>query len=328
MRAKPLHLVLIAIAVTLAWTARTAWIARQDLVTLDVRDMDVAKVVRKIERQTWETILLQSGVTGRVTLKVSKAPLEPVLELVAGQVTARSAHVYPIYRDKSRLKALQHLIRSHSPAEAPASQWTNFAFRGRIGGGPRGGGLEGSDAASSGITLSLQDKEPGRAALTVGYAVHGLVVPEDGIDTKVSLSLTNASPEEAVQKFAKAVFRNYDSFYVIQPSGFGRGPGPGEFDEDRMREQREARMDAMSPEQKARMEEMRNLSPEERRAVMQARMEDPAVQQRMVDRMLNDIRTSTPEQIVQRQRQRRQMRNAFQQQGPPGDPGQPGRPAQ
>ena len=74
-------------------------------------------------------------------------------------------------------------------------------------------------------------------------------------------------------------------------------------------------MEALSPEQRARMEEMRSLSPEERRAIMQARMEDPAVQQKMVERVLNDLRTSTPEQMIKRKRDRRQMMQASQQQG-------------
>jgi len=77
-------------------------------------------------------------------------------------------------------------------------------------------------------------------------------------------------------------------------------------------------MEALSPEQRARMEEMRNLTPEERQARMQARLEDPAAQQRMIDRTLNNIRMSTPVEMVDRKRQRIQRMQAFQQQGQGG----------
>jgi hypothetical protein len=81
-----------------------------------------------------------------------------------------------------------------------------------------------------------------------------------------------------------------------------------------------ARLEALPAEQRARLEEMRSLSPEERQARMQARMEDPTVQQRMTDRSLNDIRNSTPEQMVQRKRERLQRMQNFQQQGQGAQP--------
>ena len=110
------------------------------------------------------------------------------------------------------------------------------------------------------------------------------------------------------------------NLYVLQTARFGPGRGAPELDQEAMRERVAARLEALPPDQRARLEEMRNLSPEERQARMQARMEDPAVQQRMTDRALNEIRSSTPEQIVQRKRQRRQMAQNFQQAGQGGRP--------
>jgi hypothetical protein len=286
--------------------------------------MEVRQVVKKIERQTWESIVLNKEVQGKVTLNVRKAPLEAVLELVAGQVSARSSHIYPIYRSKSSLKELQALLQRENGANAQAKRWTNFAFRGRMeaGGGVRAG-FDGADSATNNlINLRFQNKEPSVAALTLGFASRSQIVPEDGIDLKVNLELNNVTREQAIKKFAKALYRNWDNLYVLQAARFGPGRGAPEFDQEAMRERMAARMEALPPDQRARFEEMRNLSPEERQARMQARMEDPAVQQRMTDRALNEIRNSTPEQIVQRKRQRRQMAQNFQQ------PGQGNRPPQ
>jgi type II secretory pathway component GspD/PulD (secretin) len=304
-----------------SWTAVRA---HRNLVTLNVRNMEVRQVVRKIERQTWENIVVNKGVQGRVTLEVYNAPLEAVLDLVAGQVSARSSHLYPIYHKKSSLKELRALLQQASGENGEAKRWTNFAFRGRMGGGGGfRGGFEGMDSATNKlINLRFEDKQPSAAAQTLGFATQTQIVPEDGIDLKVNLELKNVTPEEAVKKFAKALYRNWDNLYVIQSARFGPGREPGEIDPEVRRERMSARLEVLSPEQRARFEEMRNLSPEERQARMQARMEDPAAQQRMIDRSLNEIRNSTPEQMVERKRQRRQMMQNFR---PPGQGAQPPR---
>jgi hypothetical protein len=308
-----------------ALLAYGAWIAvraHRNLVTFNVRNMEVRQVVRKIERQTWKRVVVNKDVQGRVTLEVRNAPLEAVLDLVAGQVSARSSHLYPIYHRKSSLEELQTILQQQSGENAEAKRWTNFASRGRVGGGGGfRGGFDGMDSATNRlINLRFEDKQPSVAALTLGFATQAQIVPEDGIDLRVNLEIKNATPEEAVKKFAKALYRNWDNLYVLQASRFGSGRGPGELDPEAMRERMSARLEALPPEQRARIEEIRNLSPEERQARMQARMEDPATQQRMIDRSLNEIRNSTPEQMVQRKRQRRQMMQNFQ---PPGQGTQP-----
>ena len=139
-RNKPLSICALLIGVSLLYGAWAAIRAHRNLVTLNVRNMDVRQVVKKIEWQTWESIVLNKGVQGKVTLNVRKAPLEAVLDLVAGQVSARSSHLYPIYRNKSSLKELQALLQRENSDNAQAKRWTNFAFRGRMGGG---GGFRG-----------------------------------------------------------------------------------------------------------------------------------------------------------------------------------------
>src|SRR5205085_12165951 len=62
-----------------------AWRAHRNLVTLDVRDMEVREVVQKISWQTREDIFVHKDVQGKVTLKVRNMPLEQVLRLVGEQ---------------------------------------------------------------------------------------------------------------------------------------------------------------------------------------------------------------------------------------------------
>ena len=93
---------IIVLSVTLALVAAAyfgwlAWNAGRNLVTLDVRDVDVREVVQKIERQTRETILTDSNLNGKVTFKVKRASLETVLGIIGDQVSSRWSAYYPLY---------------------------------------------------------------------------------------------------------------------------------------------------------------------------------------------------------------------------------------
>src|SRR6266481_3057305 len=126
-RTKLVSTLVLLVGAVLVYGAWAAVRAHRNLVTLNVRNMEVRQVVRQIERQTWESIVVNKDVQGRVTLEVRNAPLKAVLDLVAGQVSARSSHLYPIYHEKSSLKELQALLQQESE-NAPAKRWTNFAF--------------------------------------------------------------------------------------------------------------------------------------------------------------------------------------------------------
>src|SRR5687768_10185611 len=118
------HIILAAALVaTLAFTARAIYRAKSDLVTLDVRRMDVRQVVKILERQTWETIILQSSVEGPVTVNVRNAPLREVLDLIAEQTAARSGIVYPLFSSSKSLQNLKTILRGNRTSN---SGWTNL----------------------------------------------------------------------------------------------------------------------------------------------------------------------------------------------------------
>src|SRR3982750_4615512 len=93
------HLLLTVAALVGGFAAAANFIqcAKSNLVTLNVRKMDVRRVVKKIEWQTWETILVQTNLAGPVTLNVRNMPLEQVLSLIAEQTGAHSSTFYPLY---------------------------------------------------------------------------------------------------------------------------------------------------------------------------------------------------------------------------------------
>ena len=99
----------IATTVLLTAIAYGTWCAaraKSNLVTLDVRNMDVRRVIAKIEWQTWESISVHKDVQGKVTLNVRKMPLEQVLKIVGDQTSSRWSALYPLYSGALRLAVI------------------------------------------------------------------------------------------------------------------------------------------------------------------------------------------------------------------------------
>jgi len=82
-------LVALSAAGAMLWGGYRVYRAHANLVTLNVRNMEVRQVISKIEWQTWERILVNKDVSGKVTLNVHSVPLEEVLNIVGLQTDAR-----------------------------------------------------------------------------------------------------------------------------------------------------------------------------------------------------------------------------------------------
>ena len=362
-----------ALVVTVAalWFGWAAWRAHSNLVTIHVRNADLRDVVKTIEWQTWELIVVQSNVQGRVTLNCDKVPLEEVLGIIGEQVEARWTALYPLYSSGKSLKNFKRVLRGE--ADAAQSGWTNFArrgfgFRGGGPGGPGGpGGMFADNARSENnlVSANLIGKELAVATMALARFAQAQVVPEDGTDGVVNQQLDRVPFDDAVARVAHDVRRSWTKYYALQggggrgglggPGGFGGfggrrgegGPPPdspaaaffargdstnvstNEFastnafnrDDRRTNFQRmiEAQLETLTPEQRARVEELRNMTPEQRRAQFQG----AGMESRMSDRMTRGLKNSTPEQRVQRDQRRIEMQKRFQQGG--GGPGGGGR---
>ncbi|HTD67637.1 MAG TPA: hypothetical protein VK846_14015 [Candidatus Limnocylindria bacterium] len=333
--------------VLLGWGGYRAYLAHQNLVTLNVRDADVRDVIRRCEWQTWETIVVHKDVKGKVTLNVRGVPLEEVLGIIGDQTSSRSIAVYPIYSKNNSFVNLRKLARGDIYRDTAG--WTNFSMiggndrngGGRGGPGGRGGGFGGfSDTVRSQnslVNLNISAKDVGFAALALARYSNAQVVPEDGANGLITLSLKQVPFTKAVAKVAKEANRKWDVFYSLQaqPEFFGRGDGPPDGgrgfrnrDDDTNRLSRadqfaalreremEARLATMTPEEQAKakedqkkMEDMRNMSPEERQQVFQEMASNPANQQRMENRGNSNFKNSTPEQRVDQARRRSEARN-------------------
>jgi hypothetical protein len=335
------------------WCAYLAW---RDLVTLDVRNMDVRAVVKKIERQTWETILVEKSVEGKVTLNVRRAPLPEVLRLIASQTFSRSTVIYPLYTNGKSLAVLQQALRGE--VDAATHGWTNLQSRGPMGGGPMfgRGGFPGPNPMppAQRVSLNLVEKDAAFAALAFNRFAQARVVPEDGTSATITLTLNNATVSGAVAHLARKANRKWTTLYVLQ-GGFGGGPpdpggpqfadrgndrprfgedgprsgpgGPRMSDEKReeMRKQREALEEELKQALPAQERQKREAAQQEREKQMQemVNMTDEQRRDRMMQMGARNISQMNRERLMNSTPEQRAQMNRMRP-GGPGGPGGPG----
>jgi hypothetical protein len=321
--------VCVIIIVTVAtWGGYVAYRAHLNLVTLDVRAVDVRRVVRSIEWQTWKKIIVHRDVSGKVTLNVQAMPLEQVLRIISEQISSRWMAVYPVYSSRQSLVALESLVAGNVSPET--NSWPAYQARPFF-----GGGIFATNARAQNnlVSITVDGEGVEIAALALARFAQAQVVPEAGTTGTVYLNLAGATMPQAVAQLATQVNRRWTRFYTLEP-GFRSNPvrrdsadaeqldgaattnqARGEWawreqspeQKQQLEKQFEAQLATMTPEEKqralerrARWQEMRDLTPEQRRERMAQLATDPAFQQRMQQRMLQRLQDSTPEQRAER----------------------------
>ena len=296
-----------------AYAVWLAYLAYFDLVTMDVRNMEVRDVVKKIERQTWEDIFVDKKVEGKVTLKVRRAPLEDVLRMVAEQSSSRPTTIYPLYSNKKSLAALQETLRGET--DAATCGWTNLQARGMGTPGFGGGGFGGpmmmpgtAPAQKQRVSLNITGKDLAFAILAFGRFAQTRIVPEDGTAALINLSLKNAKIPDAVAKLAKKVGRKSTKLYALQPmfgpEGFGGPGGPRPFMRDGNEPGGAQRFAFGGPEMSDEMRKQRMTLEEELKQTLPTEERQKLEQaQREREKQMQEFADMTPEQQRERMMQ-------------------------
>lgn len=291
------------VGLVLAYGGRLAWRAHKNIVSLDVHNMPVRDVVKKLRWQTWESITVHHDIDARITLAVEDQPLNGVLALIAEQCDSRWSITYPLYTTKAKLALARKVAAGEF--ETPPAGWTNWnarpdfaAMRARLAakadgsetnaqpagmpgmggggfGGPGGPGgmFGGGQVASKPVTVDFDNQPPVEAAFGLRAFGPVKVVPEDGTERKVTLSLKEAPMDTAVSQMAKWVNRKWAKLYVIEPQ---------------MR---------FRPTQQEREQFAQNRpDPEQMRQRMENFQPSADMQQRATQRVLDRIKNTTAEQ--------------------------------
>lgn len=323
MKSHTKQILALLIGAVLLYGGWMAWRAHQSLVTLNVRNLEVRKVVSKIEWQTWADIFVHKDVQGTVTLNVRRMPLAEVLRLIGDQTSSRHSLIYPLYSNGKSLAKLKKSLRGEiDPAE---NGWTNLesrvGFRGgpgggfggggggmMFGGGPGGGRFGGAETNQNPrVSLDFQGKDLAFATLAFSRFAQTRVVPDDAASPLVNLSVNEVTVPKAVAKLAKSARRSWASYYTLRGFGFGGPGGPGGrggfamrdgdtngdprgFARQEMTEaQRAAQFEEMRKQREAQEEELRQALPLAERQRLEA-------EQQQREQQMKEMQSLTPEQ--------------------------------
>lgn len=119
----------LAVAAVLAlgtlWAARATSRAHRQIVTLDVREMPLNDVLKRVQHQTRQTIRAEKALDARITLHVKNKPLPEVLDRIAAQAGACWTSLYAVYQSKQHLSALDAALRNDGKYESAG--WVKLA---------------------------------------------------------------------------------------------------------------------------------------------------------------------------------------------------------
>src|SRR5688500_5604419 len=219
---QPFYIGLVIFLVTAgAWSGRVAWRAYKDLVTLHVRNMPLAEVTRRIERQTWEKIVPDTRLDAQITLNVKNMPLQDVLDRIAEQAGGLATAVHAVYKSSGAMDRLFAAARNGDVAKA--SGWTNLAPRLEaltpMEGGPKRRLNKAPRDVLDGSTPIMRFRGMGGD----GEVQEEIITPERLLlETKLQSSLrkdSNLGPDrESALATAREVQGKYKPFYALRKS--------------------------------------------------------------------------------------------------------------
>lgn len=323
--------ILLGVAAVLLAIVVWNWISGWGLVTVHASSQPLSKIISSIERQGGIKIVTNAPLTTTVDMDVDRVPAPEAVDVLAARLDGNWNVTYVAGPQKSDviagIDALQQGDRRDS----------NFA---RFGGGGFGGGMEMTDAIIDVRRVSWKvspaDKPELQAYLDQMTQKTGAaaIVPQTW-NPVLSSSPSGGKVASAIKQLVHAAKGQVEEVFVIRvrtddptrtadggggdrggppDGGFGGGGGRGNFNPQWAEERTEARLAQLPPEQREQAtkdfnemrtnwERIRALPEAERRAEMEKIFNNPAFQDRMVERMMSRDAKRSPEKRAERFRQ-------------------------
>ncbi len=191
------------------------WLARRaasDLITLNVRDMDLAGVVRELEDQSWEAILVRPAAAGKISLDVRDMPLTEVLERVAGQLNGSWSRVYALNSGSESYRVFRNALVEGSDNVPGWSRLGAQLSRST----PVIPAVSGASGKAL-VTLRLDAEPVEGAAKALSRVSRVLVLLEDGTSGPVSMDVRDVPAGGVVEDVARQVHRRCSLCYLLEP---------------------------------------------------------------------------------------------------------------
>jgi hypothetical protein len=304
------------------------WVTGWGLISVDFRDVPVAKAIPILEKQSGKRILTNADPDARLTFRVRRAPLYDVLETVAAQTDGMSRIAYVVAKDKPTARAAAPALLTRE--RDGAVKVFNVPPLGFMGTAP-GGAI---DMMQMNWNVTEMPDTTLHAVLDQGAQKTGVLfaVPAEWNPTLTALPKSGQVPD-VVQRAASAVGGHAEPIHLVTtfrgsgrggedrgadddgpPRGMMGGGGPPNVNPAWIAERAEAQI-ALLPkneqeparrvvgEAMAMFAQVRDLPPDERRAKMMELLQKPEVQEMIEDRM-----SARDARMTAEQRQRRYKR--------------------
>jgi hypothetical protein len=112
-RQRWLLVIIVVLALAKAWNIYAEW----GLITVDVKDAPLAKVMHSIEKQGWVTLATNMPADTKVTMHVFKVPLPDALEALSVVTESRWRLTYVFAPDKGSIQGMLSTISANQKAE-------------------------------------------------------------------------------------------------------------------------------------------------------------------------------------------------------------------
>jgi hypothetical protein len=319
---------LAAIALLLVGVLVGRWVGDWGLVTVNVRDVPLVKVLRSIEKQGGVKIATNADPNALVTMKVEKVPVFEAIDVLAISVDGEARLAYVAAPDQGPIR---DVLAAFAASGNPGG-WKIFAAG--FGGGRFGDSEILSDPRTIRWTPSDLPEKTLHALLDQGAQKTGLLfaAPEAWNPPVTKLPGENAAGDVAAALVSGVRGKMSEVFLVTvspprsaetqNPEGrrwefsrtvFSPQRGGGSGNPDWANERAQAQIAALPPEERpaaerhwtemrAFWESIRNLPEEERRARMEEHFNKPEVQDRMEARQNARDAKSPPERREDRMR--------------------------
>ncbi len=326
-------LMLVGAALLLTVVLVVRWIAGWGLVSVNVRNVPLAKVIKSIERQGGVKISTNADPTTPVTMLIEEVPAFEAIDTLAVAIEADARLAYVAAPTKGQISD----VLAAFAANSDPGDWVVFASG--FGRGPGGGEAsidprvitwKPSDSEDKSLQALLdQGAQKTGALFAVPKAWNPVVgnLPKEGRTVKVAKSLVQSAKGTMQELFLVTVQpprpetaeddgRRQFSRTVFSPQ---RG---GQRNQEWMAERAQAQIAALPEDQRAeakrQMDEMRAmwdavraLPEEERRAKMEELMNDPVIQERMEERRNARDEKTRPEKREDRMRKYLERKKAM-----------------
>jgi hypothetical protein len=195
------------------------WWTGRGLITLNVKDAPVTKVLREMQRQSGFSVLARTNLNEKVTVQFQRVTIEKALDAVSDQTEGRWQKVLLVARDKPALRKVESQVAEKGPPFV----------------------ITGMDFISDSLDPEKLRKGPIKplagshplqeAALAVAVRSATPVVVQEGLNPLVKASATSyPGIAPAVGDLARAASARWEVAYHFRAGGrgFGGGGGGGE----------------------------------------------------------------------------------------------------